>query len=234
MTKASTPFTFETKQAVKTIPVSTVYCIGYTGRNQEKVEAHVEELAELGVPRPDSIPAFYPMRLSSLSTKDAIQVSGNETSGEAEIVLIFADAEVYVTVGSDHTDRELETVDIGKSKQVCDKPIAKEAWKVEEVLPHWDKLTLSTDILIEGKWKPYQHDKFSAILSFDNIAELLKHRSFPTENAVFFAGTVPLLHGFQFGEAYKMALEDPVLQRKIELTYEVTNLTASKREVNNS
>ncbi|MFB4163255.1 DUF2848 family protein [Alteribacillus sp. JSM 102045] len=230
----SISFSFQSNQESKTVPIHYVYCIGYTGRNQEKVQAHVEELAELGVPRPNNIPALYPMRLSSLTTAEEIQVSGAETSGEAEIALIFSNDELFVTIGSDHTDRELETVDIGKSKQVCDKPIAKEAWPIDEVLTHWDELTLSTEILIDGEWQPYQNDKFSAILSFDNIVEMLQKRSISIKKAVFFAGTVPLLDGFKFGQAYKMVLSDPVLNRTIELEYKVKDLTAEKNEVKNS
>lgn len=234
MSLPSIPFTFQANQTSHTLAVHRVYCIGYTGRNQEKVQAHVDELAELGVPRPDNIPALYPMRLSSLSTAEEIQVSGAETSGEAEIVLIFSNDELFVTVGSDHTDRELETVDIGKSKQVCDKPIAKEAWPLEEVLPHWDELTLSTEILIDGEWQPYQHDKFSAILSFNDLVDMLKERSIPMKKSFFFAGTVPLLHGFKFGSAYKMTLKDPVLNRTILLEYEVKDLLNDKSEVSHT
>ncbi|MFZ4451304.1 DUF2848 family protein [Salibacterium aidingense] len=228
------PFTFRVNQTEHTVSVRHIFCIGYTGRNQEKVQAHVDELAELGIPRPDNIPALYPMRLSSLNTSSGIQVSGAQTSGEAEITLIFTPEDSFVTIGSDHTDRELETVDIGKSKQVCDKPIAPEAWPMKEVLPHWDELLLRTEILIDGNWEAYQEDYLSAVLPFHEIAAMLKQRNVPSTDAVFFAGTVPLLDGFKFGTAYSMTLQDPVLDRTIQLNYEVKDLNEEKGEVKQS
>jgi len=42
---------------------------------------------------------------------DEIQVSGADTSGEVEFVLL-KDRELRVAVGSDHTDRKAETIGV--------------------------------------------------------------------------------------------------------------------------
>src|SRR5699024_12545366 len=69
------------------------------------------------------------------------------------IIIIFGNTEkdMYITVGSDHTDRELEAVNIGKSKQVCGKPFGKKAWKLDDVLTHWDELILSSEQYLEDR-----------------------------------------------------------------------------------
>ena len=45
-------------------------------------------------------------------------------------MLIQSGGTLYVGVGSDHTDRKVETYNITASKQMCDKPIAPELWRV--------------------------------------------------------------------------------------------------------
>lgn len=219
--------TLKHNEKQKDFTVEQVICIGYSGRNQEKVQEHIDELADMGIPRPPQVPTLFPMRLTSVITNGKMQVIGEQTSGEAELVFIFGDSEeeVFVTVGSDHTDRELETVHIGKSKQVCEKPVAETVWKVEEVEEHWDEMILKTDIQVNGEWSLYQEEKVSAILPFEKIKNALKDRNIQLIRSIFYAGTVPLKDGFKFGEAYKMSLIDPVKEREIELHYSVKELT---------
>ncbi|WP_100400306.1 DUF2848 family protein [Bacillus sp. FJAT-44742] len=226
MSSNDTSLTITSRNENKGLSINNVLCIGYSGRNQEKVKEHIEELAELGVPRPEQTPTLFPMRLSSLNTTGKMEVIGDQTSGEAELVFIYGDKEeeVYVTVGSDHTDRELETVHIGKSKQVCDKPLASKVWPVKDVIDHWDELVLKTEIKVDGQWQSYQNEKVAAIMPYEDIKENLKSRGIELPHSVFFAGTVPLLDGFKFGEAYEMSLEDPIKGDSIILHYEVQEL----------
>lgn len=219
-------FNLNVNGETKEIQINQAYCLGYTGRSIEKTKEHIKELANIGIPEPEEIPMLYPMRTSSLLQREVIEVLGDETSGEAEIVLIFGDSEddVYVTVGSDHTDRSLEEIDINKSKQVCDKPFAKKAWYLHDVIEHWDSLSLMSEISINGKWKPYQNDHISSILSYEDIKSFLKNKSVPLKNGIFFSGTVPLLNGFQYGTTFKMTFKDPVRNDDITMTYEIKNL----------
>ena len=102
--------------------------IGYAGRDRAAVEHHIDELAELGVPRPASIPLFMVFPPWLMSQEPSITVAGSHTSGEAEIVMVVDGDEAFITIGSDHTDRVLEAVDIVASKGVCPKPVATAAW----------------------------------------------------------------------------------------------------------
>lgn len=208
--------------------VGGVYCIGYAGRDIEKTMEHVIELEEIGVPRPPEIPMLYPVRINSLNQIEEIEVLGNETSGEAEIVLVFGESEeeAYITIGSDHTDRGLETVDINKSKQVCDKPIGTKAWKLQDVIGHWDELILKAEVEVTdgGEWVEYQNAQISSIISLEDIKAYLKKKGVPLTNSVVFSGTVPLLDGFKYGTGFKMTFVDPVRNDEISGFYKVRNL----------
>jgi len=44
---------------VVTLDDPQVVVAGFTGRDRASVEAHISELVGLGVPRPDTVPAFF-------------------------------------------------------------------------------------------------------------------------------------------------------------------------------
>ncbi|MCF6411357.1 DUF2848 family protein [Pseudalkalibacillus salsuginis] len=219
-------YVVEVEGEKKEIKIDKAYCVGYAGRNKEKTWEHVKELAEIGVPEPEEVPSLYPVSISSLSQGKRVEVIGDKTSGEAEIVLIYGDSsdEVFVTVGSDHTDRSLETIDINKSKQVCDKPFATKAWSFEKVKDHWDQLELSSQIYIDGEWIAYQKDTIDAIIPYEEIKEYLNRKNVPLRNSIAFSGTVPLLDGFKYGEKFRMVFSDPTNGDQIKAEYEIDNL----------
>lgn len=216
----------------KLLTITSCYCIGYSGRNKEMTLKHVEELAMLGVPEPEEIPSLYPMRKSSITQEEFIDVVGDESSGEAEIVLIFGEHEdeIYVTVGSDHTDRSLETVDINKSKQVCDKPFAKQAWPLTGLQAYWDELELVSYVKRNNikQWELYQSQSVSAILPINEILDFLKSKNIQLKNTIVFCGTVPLIDGFKYGSSYLMEIKDTVKQNIISLQYDVIQLTSER------
>ena len=77
---------------------------GYVGRNREAVQAHIDEMLREGIPAPASVPMLFPMPVDNVTTAASIEVFGEQTSGEIEFVLLLAGDEMYVAVGSDHTD----------------------------------------------------------------------------------------------------------------------------------
>ncbi len=123
-------------------PVRRVVNAGYVGRDQHAVRAHIEELAREGIPPPKQVPMLFPFLSAQLTTGDRIEVIGGDTSGEVEYVLLLHQGEVYVGVGSDHTDRALERDNLVKSKQVCANVLSREVWRYQDVQAHWDDLEL--------------------------------------------------------------------------------------------
>src|SRR5699024_12084388 len=156
-----------------------------------------EELKKIGVPEPKSIPEIYHLKDNLLTNNDNIEVIGEKTSGEVEVVLIAdSEGQLFVTVGSDHTDRGLETVSIHKSKQICDKPIASDKWKIENVKDEWEELELYSEVKKEGEWINYQKGALSSIISLDYIISFLENNNNEFKIIVLFCVTVLLYEDF--------------------------------------
>jgi hypothetical protein len=142
--------------AAHCVAVSELVIAGWTGRDPAAVEKHIAELEKLGVRRPATTPIFYRVSASRLTVSDHIEASGGASSGEIEFVLLQALGQLWVGVGSDHTDREVETYGVTVAKQMCDKPIAPTFWRLDTVWPHWDRLQLRAHIAEDGRSILYQ------------------------------------------------------------------------------
>ncbi|MGH9915191.1 MAG: DUF2848 family protein, partial [Pyrinomonadaceae bacterium] len=104
-------------------PINSLVIAGWAGRNVAAVEHHIEELAVLGVPRPSTVPLYYRVAADQLTTASEVEVLGPESSGEAEIMIVSVQGDLFVGLGSDHTDRKVETCSVAVSKQLCTKPV---------------------------------------------------------------------------------------------------------------
>ena len=194
---------------------------GWAGRDKAAMEHHMVELEALGVKRPASTPVYYRVAASRLTTAPTIEDVGASGSGEVEAVLFSANGRTYVGVGSDHTDREVETYGISVSKQCCDKPVAKTVWPFDEVAPHWDSLILRSFATIAGERVLYQEGPISGLLApADLIAGLAADRRLP-ECTALFGGTMPAIGGIRHAGRFEGELEDPVLRRTIRFGYDV-------------
>jgi hypothetical protein len=85
--------------------IENLVIAGWTGRDAAAVEKHIRELEKIGVKRPSRTPIFYRVAASLLTTADAIQVAGHDSSGEVEFVMLSLADGLWVGVGSDQTDR---------------------------------------------------------------------------------------------------------------------------------
>ncbi|MBX4144867.1 DUF2848 domain-containing protein, partial [Ralstonia pickettii] len=80
----------------RAIAIDTLVIAGWTGRDTAAMEKHIRELEELGVKRPATTPVFYRVAADRLDPSPAIQVSGGQSSGEAEFVLVRDGGETFV------------------------------------------------------------------------------------------------------------------------------------------
>jgi hypothetical protein len=203
-------------------PVERLFNGGYAGRDQGAVWRHVEELAEIGVPAPSRTPTLYALGNYMATTVDSIQVQHGRTSGEVEYVLLIGPDESYVTVGSDHTDRELESRSVEWSKQIYPDVLAPEVWRYPEVADHWDELMLRCWVTESGERRLYQETTLAALLPptawLGMLDDLFGERP---RQVVVMSGTVPALGGISFADAYEMEMHDPVLGRTIRHGYRV-------------
>ncbi|HEY4600646.1 MAG TPA: DUF2848 family protein [Cerasibacillus sp.] len=210
--------------------VEDLVIAGYTSRNQEDLKAHIRELEEIGVQPPPQIPMIYHVSKELLDTKGRISTIGKECSGEAEIVLLEQKGKWYLGLGSDHTDRQLETFSIQKSKQVCGKPITNEFWDVDKIIHHWDEIELKSWIINDQNEKIlYQNGKLDSFMLPKDLIKVLEERNYPLKNVLVFGGTIPLLsEEFLYSTKFEAQLIDPKLNRKLTLIYEVKELVDTK------
>jgi len=186
---------------------------GWTGRDEAALRKHIRELEEIGVPRPKRTPIFYRAGASLLTVAEEIQVAGGDSSGEVEFVLLQKADGLWVTVGSDHTDRKAETVGVSLSKQLCAKPVARDAWRYAEVKAHWETLVLRS--WADGAL--YQEGPVTAMRAPE---ELMQKYGGLRPSTAMFCGTLAAQGGIRPANRFRIELDDPVLKRK--LTHEYT------------
>jgi len=212
---ATTPLTLAIDQAV---------VAGWTGRDPVARDKHIAELEAIGIARPATTPIYYCVSARRLTTEEEIEVCGGDSSGEVEFVLIGWQGRIFVGLGSDHTDRKVESYSVTVSKQMCDKPIALVLWELEEVIDHWDRLILRSHAWIGGKRELYQEGTLDAMLP---VEELIKRgfsgSKFP-DGCAMFGGTFAAKGGIRPADRFEFELEDPVLKRKISHAYDVVTL----------
>src|SRR5260370_2508812 len=173
-----------------TLPIDQAVIAGWTGRDPVAGDKHIGELEAIGIGRPASTQIYYRVAARRLTTENSIEVSGADTSGEVEFVLIGWQGRIFVGTGSDHTDRKVETYSVTVSKQMCDKPIAPVLWELEDVIGHWDQMILRSHAWIGGKRELYQEGTLDSMLP---VQELI-HRGFGSEafpdGCAMFCGTL--------------------------------------------
>jgi len=189
---------------------------GWTGRDQAALQKHIRELEAIGVRPPKTTPIFYRVASSLFTYARDVQVSGPDTSGEVEFVLIRTRTDLRVAVGSDHTDRKAETVGVSLSKQLCAKPVSAESWPYEEVKPHWERLVLRA--WADGRL--YQEGSVAAMRSPEDLMA-----RYPLQpGCAMFCGTLAAIGGIRPARTFRMELEDPVRGGKLGHEYAVTVL----------
>ncbi|MCZ8107980.1 MAG: DUF2848 domain-containing protein [Burkholderiales bacterium] len=192
---------------------------GWAARDRAAIDHHIEELAAIGVPRPSTVPLFYRVAASTLTQSDKIECVGAGSSGEVEPVLFIHAGRPWLTVGSDHTDREAETYSVALSKQMCAKPVAREAWALDELAPRLDTLTLRSWIEEDGREIAYQDGTLAALLpATELLSRYLAGRAAP-DGLVMSCGTLGAIGGVRPSTAFRMALGDPATGRTIGHAY---------------
>ncbi|HEX9463257.1 MAG TPA: DUF2848 domain-containing protein [Alphaproteobacteria bacterium] len=197
---------------------------GWTGRDDAAVEKHIKELEELGVKRPATTPIFYRVSAARLTTDEVVEATGTQSSGEVEFVLLQTDGRLWVGVGSDHTDREVETYGVTVSKQMCDKPVAAVFWPYDSVAAHWDRLVLRSHIPENGKSVVYQEGPVAGMLDPRTLISRYTASGRLAERTLMFCGTHAVRGGIRPAERFDFELEDPVLGRKIRHGYAIRPL----------
>lgn len=222
MNTRQTPLSFEVVGSREIISLTEFHGIvaGHTGRDMAAVQRRIDDLHALGVPLPPEVPMFYPVSKNLFDSAAEYAPTEGRTSGEVEPVYIRHNSKFYFGIGSDHTDRDLETKNVLASKESCPKPVS------FQVIPIEDLDTLSLDECIARSrvdGRLIQEGFLNALLSPSDLINLLLVRTqIGDDDFVCFGGTIPLLSqdisegsvweielvfpdGSVLGHAYKMA-----------------------------
>ncbi|MDH3376081.1 MAG: DUF2848 domain-containing protein [Gammaproteobacteria bacterium] len=221
------PFHTHSQDGVGTasLTLSDAVIAGWTGRDTAAMERHIVELEALGVTRPAATPIFYRTSVARITLANCIEVSGEDSSGEVEFVLIQHGSELWVGVGSDHTDRKVETYNVTVSKQMCDKPMAPVLWPYQEVQAHWDSLIVRSFAVENGERNLYQEGPVASMLAPATlIQKYTDGRDRLPNGTAMFGGTLPARGGVRAAVRFEFELEDPVLGRHIAHGYDVLPL----------
>ena len=223
----SLPFTLArgTKQTSLNLHMNRMVNAGFAARDQELVNKHIQELKKEGVPAPEETPTLYPISPYMITQEGTICALDGRTSGEAEFVLVINDDEVYVAVGSDHTDRDLETVSISKSKQIYPNIISKEVWLLSDIEDLWDSLILRSWVVVGNDHILYQEAQLSALLAPDALLNLVKTRLKDSDlnGLAIYSGTISTLSGkLVFGQGFEVELLNPLNQMRLTCSYKIS------------
>jgi len=209
------------------LDIQRLIIAGWTGRDADAVNHHIRELEAIGVRPPSTVPCFYPLAASLLTTGTLLEVPREDSSGEIEFVLLAGPDDLYIGVGSDHTDRKVEAYDVTVSKQMCAKPLGTELWRFAEVADHWDQLQMRCWRTRGGRRELYQEGLVTRLLDpRDLIRRLTGEDALPPGTAMF-CGTQAVIGELGSGEAFEVELHDPARQRTLRHAYRVACLAVA-------
>jgi len=209
------------------VEVERVINAGYSGRDEESVQAHIDELVADGIPAPETVPAMYELAPNVLRTDPgSIRVVGSRTSGEAEFGLVVTGAETYVVAASDQTDRALERDDIQKSKQIAPDVLSRDAWRLTDLRDRWDDLRLTAWNTADGDRRRYQEATLGSIREPADLLDIAEQQyGGPMEGTVLLSGTVATVDGeVTPGSRFEVAIRDPESDRELSLGYDVEEM----------
>ena len=129
-------------------------------------------------------------------------------------MLFGLEGDIWLGVGSDHTDRKAETMGIALSKQLCGKVVGPELWRLSDVVAHWDRLVIRSFATIDGKRVLYQQGELTAMRPPSDLLSRYDGGTTLKQGAVMFCGTVGAIGGIRPASRFEMELEDPVLAAK--------------------
>ena len=175
-------------------------------------------------------PSIFRIARYLLIQDTEFEVQGTMTGGEGEVVAIRDADEVFISVGSDQCDRELDPLFPDKPKQMCPHPIATTAWPYSELKDHWDDLRIQSTVTVQGHAVPLQDSRLDTLVTLEYLLKMSTVQALP-DAAVLYCGSSPFLESAEeavkehnlspfttwgVGDAFSVRLYDPVLERAIE------------------
>lgn len=166
-------------------------------------DIHIERLMVVDCSSEKTV--TYPIGIDRLRTEDEIQVIGADTASVAGVVFVAARYGILMCLASDQIDLALAPASSGAARQICPKPIGRQAWRYDDVKSHFDHLILKC-------WA-----------DGSGVAEGIPEKpptDLPPETASLVCGQIEPVSG----SSITIELEDSVLGRKLSHRYTVREL----------
>lgn len=177
------------------------------------------ERSELRLAKARQRPKFYPVANNQLTQSERVQVVGPHSTGAAEVLLFKQNHQLFVSLVSDHTDRALEIHNSALSKQVCIKPVARTAWRYEDVADHWDELQMRAWLVTDGHPDLYQEGSLSSLIPPLELVKYHFGKDGLPNGAAITCGTVTTVGKIRTAPTFVMELYDPRLERNLRHEY---------------
>lgn len=207
---------------MRQVDIDTLIIAGWAGKDKAALQAHIAELEEQGIKTPQEIPRFYRIGPNLLTQASSINVVGKGSTGEVEAFAVHLDDGLWVGLGSDHTDRKVESLSVSLSKQVCPKPIGTTLWKFDDIADHWNELIIRSFVVNNGRRQTYQEGSLVQNRDLSELILLYRERggTFSAGTAMF-CGTLPAKIKLTFFDQFELELHDPVLDRSLSHCYAI-------------
>ncbi|MNL62356.1 hypothetical protein D3C87_1863730 [compost metagenome] len=110
------------------------------------------------------------------------------------------------------------------AKQVCAKPLARDAWRLSEVADDWDRLLLQSWVNEGADWTLYQQGYLAELRTPDDLLTRYAGGQELPEGLGMSCGTLSALGGIRPARQFRMALVDEKRGRSIEHQYQIQTL----------
>lgn len=210
------------KSYSKQFDIQTLCGLGFTSKNREIIQAHINEQLVLGIQTSQDIPHHFLCWPGLLNFEDHLFVVGHDTSGEIEFAILKGeDHKIYIGLISDHCDREVSALKVTKSKQVCSRPVCRQVWRWEDIKDHWNQITLKSYQYVDGKEVPYQEGCLGDYIPLEDIVAFAESSMKTESNYLIMSGTVATVSGYFDNSGFVGRMHDPVLKRTLTVEYKL-------------
>ena len=206
------------------IKIENIYICGYTSRDKQALQAHIEELEKIGVTPPEKIPMLFKKANLSVAINTDIRVISDDTSGEVEFFLYLLNDKIYIGVASDHTDRGMEQYNVEKSKQICPVVLSEVVWDYSQI-KEWESLTLKSWAFQGNDKILYQEASIGIFMKPEEIIDFVKKETQSNlNNSIILCGTPPLIpEQIIYTNKFYCELSNPS-DMKISLEYQINRI----------
>ena len=174
-------------------------------------------------------PSIFRIGRYLLTQDPEFEVQGSLTGGEGEVIAIRDRGDIFISVGSDQCDRELDPLFPDKPKQMCPHPIATVAWPYDEVRDHWDQMQLCSEVVVDGHSVTLQESALSALVDLEYLLATDAVRALPDPMFLYCGASaflnvqetierlgLPEMTAHGVGDEFLVRLHDPAMKRTIE------------------